>query len=249
MRGWSYYYQDDDIQAVPFDVLDALIRMAHKYCVRTVLRDALSRLQKYYSNDSSAWLDDDKRAKYVAAPEPQSAIQTITLLAPLTRTPSLLPAAFLTCCSRIEALIAEHPSPSTPGPGSGAARGMCPEDIMRVINGSAALTRAGVDHIVEIATAIPAKKCVSDSSCARVAREALAAREKDGSLNEMQNYSAAFRPVFAWFWGTSSAKLCAPCRGLSKRRDEERCREAWLKLPAMLNIEVPGWPARTELPA
>ena len=133
---------------------------------------------------------------------------------------------------------------------------------MRVINGSAALTRAGVDHIVEMATAIPAKKCVTEmataisakkcvaeSSCARAAREALAAHEKDSSLNEMQNYTAAFRPVFAWFWGTSSAKLCAPCRALSKRKDEERCREAWLKLPAMLNIEVPGWPARTELPA
>ncbi|KAM5541950.1 hypothetical protein V8D89_004260 [Ganoderma adspersum] len=95
-------------------------------------------------------------------------------------------------------------------------------------------------------------KCLAESSCARAAREALATRERDGSLNGMQNYTAAFRPLSGWLWGTDSGsmkKLCAPCQTQSKRKDEEGCREAWLKLPAMLNIEVPGWPARTEFPA
>ena len=70
MHGWSYYYQDDELQVVPFHVLDSLIRMGHKYCVRTVLRNALARLQKHYSNDRSTWLEDAKRAQYVTAPEP-----------------------------------------------------------------------------------------------------------------------------------------------------------------------------------
>ncbi len=240
-RGWhSYYYRDDELRAVPFDVLDSLIRMGNKYCVRTVLRDALSRLQKYYSNDLSTWCDNTKgRAQYVAASEPRSAIQTINVLAPLTNTPSLLPSAFLMCCGLIEPMVTEIASPF-------GVLGMSADDVLRVISGTAALTRAGVDHIVGLVTAIPGKACLNHSAYTRVARKALSAHQEDASLHEMQRYTAAFMPLHGWFWGTEPTRLpCEDCQAQSRRRDEERCRDSWLQLPALFNLAVDGWPDRT----
>ncbi|KAI1787708.1 hypothetical protein LXA43DRAFT_683630 [Ganoderma leucocontextum] len=240
--GKNYYYRDDEPQAVPFDVLESLIRMGHKYCVHSVLRDALFRLQKYYSTDMSTWLDHNKRAQYVAAPEPRSAIRTINVLAPLTNTPSLLPAAFLTCCGLIEPMMAEVANTS-------GLLGMNLADVLRVINGTAALTRAGVDRIVRLATAIPSKRRVCQTgNCLYVARRALYTREKDSSLHEMQNHAAAFEPTLhAWFWSAATTTLCTECEAESNRKDEERCRESWRQLPAMLGLEVDGWPDRTKL--
>ena len=80
---------------VPLEVLASLIRIAHKYVVRDVLDDALSRLKKYYTNDLSAWQDSGTRARYVSAEDADAPI--VIQLARLTDTPSLLPTAFLAC--------------------------------------------------------------------------------------------------------------------------------------------------------
>ncbi|PIL33321.1 hypothetical protein GSI_04772 [Ganoderma sinense ZZ0214-1] len=60
-----------------------------------VLDDALSRLKIYYTNDLAAWQDPDARARYVAARDADA--PTGILLALITNTLSLLPAAFLVC--------------------------------------------------------------------------------------------------------------------------------------------------------
>ncbi|PIL33297.1 hypothetical protein GSI_04747 [Ganoderma sinense ZZ0214-1] len=237
--GKNYYYRDDEPQVVPFAVLDSLIRMGYKYCVRTVLRDALARLQKYYTNDASTWFDDARRVRYVTAPEPSSAIQTINSLAPLTDTPSLLPTAFLTCCDLFESVVEEVA-------GAPGGFGMSTDDFLRVVNGRAALTRTAANHIVGLATAVEAHQPYHPYQCMCAAFSVLAAHERNSSLDEMQKHTMAFVPLYERFWKPNQP--CQECLAATKRKDEERCRQSWLQLPAVFNIEVPGWPDRTELP-
>ncbi|EJF57994.1 hypothetical protein DICSQDRAFT_68002, partial [Dichomitus squalens LYAD-421 SS1] len=64
--GKNYLVDRDEDTAVPFPVISALIRMTHKYAVEEFLEEALSRLQKYYTNDFSAWRDRAARGtRYV----------------------------------------------------------------------------------------------------------------------------------------------------------------------------------------
>ena len=65
---FSFYYVDDEINPIRFDVLASLIRMGHKYGIPSVLNDALARLKKFYPTDLAAWLDTAARARSLPTP-------------------------------------------------------------------------------------------------------------------------------------------------------------------------------------
>ncbi|TBU29247.1 hypothetical protein BD311DRAFT_777621 [Dichomitus squalens] len=88
--GKNYYYRQDELLVVWLGSLVSLIRMAHKYDIKDVLDDALSRLKKYLPKDLSAWQDSSARARYVFSNSIRDVMDIIPL-ARLTNTPSLLP--------------------------------------------------------------------------------------------------------------------------------------------------------------
>ena len=61
----SYYYARDEVQQVPFAVLETLIRLGHKYAVQDVLQEALGRLKKYYPTTLDEWSDAVGRARWI----------------------------------------------------------------------------------------------------------------------------------------------------------------------------------------
>ena len=82
--------QSTDIE---FSCISAIIRMAHKYQFEVILKKFLGVLQSYYTNDHQLWIA--REANPLKA-QPRDAFEAV-LLARLTDTPSILPAALLQC--------------------------------------------------------------------------------------------------------------------------------------------------------
>ena len=127
---------------MPFSVLESLIRMGHKYAIQDVLKDAMARLKKYYTDNLDVWLDEDGRAKYVETN--RSDAMNVIQLARLTNTPTLLPVAHLICSTlHSHTLLSYLPN----------------EDSARILEGRSLLMETCALRIFGLLRAPPATDC------------------------------------------------------------------------------------------
>ena len=135
--------------------------MAHKYAVQDVLDHALSRLQKYYTNDLAAWRDAATRARYIQVNDAQAF--GVIELARLTNTPSLLPTAFLTCTTLLTSSLSNEGVPvlsSLPSP-----------DQLLLLIGREYLLHVCSERPLRLLAAAQATGCTTPAAC-RAARAA-----------------------------------------------------------------------------
>ncbi|KAM5541916.1 hypothetical protein V8D89_004226 [Ganoderma adspersum] len=231
--GNDYYHQNDEIVPVPCEVLCSLIRMGHKFAIKKVLDDALSRLKKHYTSDLSVWEDRERRAKFVtvAPTDHPLAIQA----AYLTNTPSILPTAFLEMCHCVEGHIMTL---STCG--TGCQYGPIASDVVQATTGRAALTANVTARLLAIHASVPAPQCRTQERCALVAQHLLRAEIRSGVHAGICTWEAAFQPLCTRYWGRFEDQLCALCRDKSRAEDEQLRTLAWKNLPGFFGLPVSG---------
>lgn len=147
MTDCSYFTQRDSAD-IEFSVVAALVRLGHKYAIQDLLDDALSSLRKLYP---SSFLKYTLQQDWGSHASPRDAITAIHL-ARLTNTPSILPAAFLVCTTLgVELFQPEGGSGTTP---------LLPADLVRILNGKAALAReSAIQVVVALKSMAESKPC------------------------------------------------------------------------------------------
>ncbi|TBU44939.1 hypothetical protein BD309DRAFT_957268 [Dichomitus squalens] len=229
-----YYYENDELIPVQFDVLYSLINMGHKYAIPSILNDALSRLKKYYPSDLSAWENYPQRARYVTIRPPDFLLAV--QVARLTNTFSILPSAYLEMSRHAEQLVMMLPEFHD------GQLGLTAEIITQALRGKAALIEGVTSRILAISTAVPAPQCPTQSQCALLAHGLLGRLNVSGEIETKLSCEVALQPLYDWFWGVAANALCACCQEASRRVDEEMRQRVWKTLPQHFRLEVDGWP-------
>ncbi|KAM5531294.1 hypothetical protein V8D89_015049 [Ganoderma adspersum] len=238
--GRNYYYDRDALILVRFEVLASLIRMAHKYAVRDVLEHALSRLQRYYTNDLAAWRDFDSRARLVVT-KPEHA-PTVVELARLTNTPALLPTAFLICTE----LLTSYRQPRVGGPLEFKVAALPVPDQAVLIAAKGYLINVCAERTLCLLAAIPCPGCTRPAAC-RAAKEAplVALRNGTASWAPLFYEHDPFQPMTATFWDEGHwSMFCGSCWKSLTNTDEVETKWAWSGLPGMFGVKIDedGWP-------
>ena len=232
----SYYYDEDVLVPVPFEVLASLIRMGHKYGLQDILDHALSRLKKYYTNDFAAWKDPAGRARYVTATDDDA--PSVVALARLTNTPSLLPTALLVCTQiatthweRDDGLIVPR------------IASLPVQDQLQVIAAKASLAKVCVIRPLRLLACVPCAGCSSTALCG-AAREAPLDALLERDVVPSSSDRNVLEPIAETFWGDAGwRRLCASCRELLLEFDEIETQVLWDSLPEVfaLNLEKGSW--------
>ena len=230
----SYYYENDELIPVQFDVLYSLIVMGHKYAIPSILNDALSRLKKYHTSDLSSCENYPQRARYVTTRPPDFLLAV--QVARLTNTPSILPSAYLEMSRHAEQLVMMLPE------FHGEQLGLTAEIVTQALRGKAALIEGVTSRILAISTAVPAPQCPTQSQCAMLAHGLLGRLNVSGEIEIKLSCEFALQPLYEWFWGVAANALCTCCQEASKRVDEEMRQRVWKTLPQHFRLEVDGWP-------
>ena len=239
----SYYTLHDVHIPVDFDVLSALIRMAHKYAIPDVLDDALSRLKQQYTTDMKLW-------RYMQHGKSRTLVQcskadhlAVINLARLTDTPSLLPTAFLACATTLGAEVLR--AVDSPGP-----FGISSEDALRIIEGKAALARESGKHALSAIPALAGCTHVSKAgSSTQAPRSALASfMGEDGGFSQGSASQFVQRQPFdacsAMIPKDAAGELaiCPRCKNTLLVRMENAMLSTWADLPKIFGLKVEGWP-------
>ncbi|KAI0365136.1 hypothetical protein BV20DRAFT_954876 [Pilatotrama ljubarskyi] len=241
--GKDLYHDNDAPISVDFAQLSALIRMGHKYAIQDILEDGIARLKKYYPSDFDTWEDVLTRTSYVnsgAANAPQ-----VVALSRLTDTPSLLPGAFLDCCSTttlVDTVLGEAGGDDSPCAYTNMLSQLEREDVGRVIAGKAELTHARALRMFALLRSVPCEFCHRPERCALATQRTLQEYELS-ELKEATRGQHLFSPLHEWFWdGAENARLCGPCDATSMQLDNRMRIEAWCMLPKVFDVCVEGWP-------
>ena len=212
--------------------------MGHKYAIPTILEHALARLQKYYTTDLTAWSDPAERARYVRASPPDA--MTVVQLAHLTETSSLLPTAYLTCCSLMKTT---YIPPSTKA-GQLVLCDLPSSDLGVIMNGNADLIKVAADRILGFVSAIPSKQCTTVNHCTRACQALV-----------QEQYRSKAAPKFTWStaMGYMSdvflqpvAQPCPACQAAVVAVEDRHRKSLWAALPTIFGVRPrpTGWPER-----
>ncbi|KAI0365135.1 hypothetical protein BV20DRAFT_973566 [Pilatotrama ljubarskyi] len=235
----NYFYRRDEPIPVPFHILASLIRMSHKYGVQDLYNTALARLKKFYTSDFDAWDDKKARRRYVTTTAADAL--TVLELARLTNTPSLLPTAYLICCSLDKARRVKkrtrHERP--------LLAELSPWDLKHVVTGKAKLAQRRAARLLGLLRAAPCEGCSRPEKCAYAVQRTLQ-RIDLAELEQGMDDALAFDHLFGWFWTRGQVeRLCGRCMTASDEAHTKLRLETWYKLPEIFGIEVPGWPTGT----
>ncbi|KAI0355243.1 hypothetical protein OH77DRAFT_354435 [Trametes cingulata] len=236
----NYFYKRDEPIPIPFHTLASLIRMSHKYGVQDVYNTALARLKKYYTSDLQAWDDRKGRRRYVLANAADAL--TVLELAYLTNTPSLLPTAYLICCSLDNARrLKKRTRQEQP-----LLASLSPWDLKCVVTGKAKLAQRRATRLLGFLRAAPCAACPRPEKCA-VAVQRTLQRIDLAELEQGLDDTLVFDHLSGWFWTRGQEeRLCGRCMAASDEVHTKLRLETWYKLPEIFGVEVPEWPDGSE---
>lgn len=231
----SYFYRNDEPIPVPFDTLAALVRMTHKYGMHDLYETALGRLRAYYPSDLRSWDDICRRQRYVTA-QPSDAL-VLLKLAHLTETQSLLPTAYLICCSLDETRRVR--------PHTGEQKPLLAElsvwDHKRVLSGKARLAQMCATRVFHMLRPIPCETCIHPEVCMATVHNAL----RQISLVKLEKATSdlyVLEPLINWFWEQGPGKRpCGYCSQAADAAHKEMREQVWAKLPSVFGVEVEEW--------
>lgn len=224
----SYYYARDEVQQVPFAVLETLIRLGHKYAVQDVLQEALGRLKKYYPTTLYEWSDAVGRARWIQT-TPADAIEVIEL-ARLTDTPSLLPAAYLACCEILTSR--EH---------TDVLRTLPPEDLHRILEVSSSLSLTCALRMMAVLHPECSDECQSPETCA--ATIVTFSRDLATLERSVSHLRAAhlIPDAYVSLW-EGHFSMCHACMTSVRRSHHFNRSIYWMHLPKVtFRMEIEGW--------
>ncbi|KAI0738298.1 hypothetical protein C8Q80DRAFT_1222567 [Daedaleopsis nitida] len=232
---------EDDPKISVEEVL-AVARLAHKYEVDELLRQAIACLKTYYTDRFDVW---DHKAQSGKIPLELSEDETpfyaigVIALARLTDTPSMLPLAFYDCCALGGSICHgwKHED--------GTIERLSPHDLERYFDGSVALANRAVRSTLQFLDTGSTMCSTSnfnfgdEISCQRALarlKEKLRSRAAvvrgDAALHSMMDIRSLAQ---------DAAQLCQRCRTELTQHDRNTRKAIWAELPSLFDLTVEGW--------
>ncbi|KAH9835447.1 uncharacterized protein C8Q71DRAFT_120368 [Rhodofomes roseus] len=212
-------------KTVKFKVVDSLIRLAHKYQVKSVLDDAMTRLKAYYPDDMDQFIKvlNDPPVSPLLQHDSMDSLQVIRI-ARLTGDTALLRPAFYLLCQAID-----YPGPQTDRASDGPTDS--DEDIARAIVGIKGMQRATDDVREEASEPCGSMECYM-SQC-RGALKSIHRTYRDVCADSEDR--DAFRCMDLDDWAEI---LCRCCMETVKERENAAQYRVWEDLPTIFNFRV-----------
>ncbi|KAM5536124.1 hypothetical protein V8D89_010223, partial [Ganoderma adspersum] len=212
--------------------LSALIRLAHKYQIEDVQKQAVAALRISYPSDWQAWEKRDTQ-RVIAAAAVSSAIEVMSL-ARLVDEPKMLPSAFYTC-SLAGGLIVDGWCRE-----DGSVQTLANDDLKRVINGYGVLHQRAplmLSRVFDVDPALGAVRFPGGHCHAPLTRAYL----QEAKVCKL----IAFKLLHSWRgiinqWATKYV-FCEVCAKLMEERSTVERRALWDALPAMFGLKMDGW--------
>lgn len=209
-------------QFLTFSHVASLIRLGHKYDIKSILRDALECLESGCLVQFDLWKNPGWKNSSLASMRDIDMITAVNL-ARLTNTPSILPAALYGCCvlddtSLLSGVLREN----------GTCEKLSDDDLQNCLDGREKLQEANRTSRSWIIDDIQShsQTCQSTQLCAN-ALQALGRKAfRAGKLSTHNVFDSLLHNL--------DVQLCGSCRAMIKAKDLEGQRVIWSELPALL---------------
>ncbi|KAI0691704.1 hypothetical protein C8Q76DRAFT_660872 [Earliella scabrosa] len=240
-------YRDNEVPPMTFNQISAMVRLAHKYGIEDVQRQALSALKadltefsRFYEGEGAAVIYDETVWKGEEGPrrgltESSSQAIGIVSLARLTDTPSLLPVALYICATLGNSMLNGWKRED------GTIEHLSEEDLRLCINGCYALSRRALEMLGNIF--VPSSSCCSPPGCETNLSLAFA----EAARNSYDAYSPYILVPFTDSVDSTleAFELCSACARELPIRELATRKDAWDKLPGLFNLVIEGWGSKT----
>ena len=213
--------------------ISAIVRLAHKYHVEDLLRQALSALQDTFTSSFKEWEDESKVLPVqIRGVEPIAVVN----LARLTDTSLIFPHALYICCVLGSDIIDGWERED------GTVEHLASADLKRCIAAREVLAKEAFSLVSVIFDPEASEDCTTPTACILALRNTLASVLKGG---------AAADPAVIDTWAPciregalpqdNSPFYCSACEDELLARDARERKRVWNQLPEIFAIEAPNW--------
>ncbi|KAH9932298.1 uncharacterized protein B0H18DRAFT_987469 [Fomitopsis serialis] len=231
---------------VPFKVVAALLRLAHKYQITYLREEALARIKTVYVDDSLDFMTEECPSHPLLTYEEEDAFDVVQL-AHLTDTPSLLPAALYLCCEtepfwEPTNIIKSFLSKRDEEPYNLLSQ----EDVFRCLAARPQLVEARLAVFSYIFSDAGGMQCRASGLC-RGALAFIKNRffEAQSEVPEWPVRIDCLYPraddVMSDTCYSGQYSFCSSCQTYFKGRDKDIRERIWSDLPSYFGLDIPGW--------
>ncbi|KZT72354.1 hypothetical protein DAEQUDRAFT_723053 [Daedalea quercina L-15889] len=234
------FFRHDEQECVPFSTVASLARISHKYGVKDVLDEALTRMKSCFSDRLGDWEDTVEVEGFASILRASMGTALMTYdwpdaiaavnIARLTETESILPIALYMCCQLDTEDIMNGVKRK-----DGTVERLAPADIMKCLDARQTLTHDTVVFASHMFEPVTSSEC-SGPDCGTHLQEL---RDVDISYGDAS--SACLDSWDLWLHMDPTGDfsgLCSSCQGMVWSREAEERREIWGRLPEIMGVNV-----------
>ena len=226
------FFHDTDEPKPTFNQVSAVIRLAHKYNVEDILRQGLSALKTYYTDDFD--LFESEPCTLVEFHDGDACAISAVNLAQLTDTPEILPFALYKCCALGGAILDGCKRED------GTSDRLDTETLRRCLDGRNALAREAFSIISRVFCATQHPGCTNANR--KVCRHAIQAILTECVISDSASEATVLDSWRIVIRGEGKDRnMCNSCIEELVRRELQARKDVWKRLPEIFGITVKGW--------
>ena len=215
-----------------FEQVFALVRLAHKYHIEDVQRQAVYLLREHAFNDNySIWQENSTKTEWI---KDVHCIGVVTL-ARLVDVPEMLPIALYRCL-RLEGAILDGWKRS-----DGSVEYLSTEDLKRCIKGWGALATDALHWVSFFSDTGPTYRCKDRTTCSNAWR----GLTKHVIGEHAEGMARGIGIVEPWdaivYDALDNCGLCEDCNGVLRGRELVYKENIWRSLPDIFSVQAPAW--------
>ncbi|KAH9835450.1 uncharacterized protein C8Q71DRAFT_710329 [Rhodofomes roseus] len=237
---------------VEFDVVAALVRMAHKYQISYLCDETLSTIKELYVEGFLDFIACKPRSVHPRLTYKVEDAFQVVQLAHLTNTPSLLPAALYLCCTsepfcnlskNLQCFLADRGSSQFP-----YLKYLTEEDIFRCLSVLPRLVQVKLWMFGTIFSGI-SPDCVENAMCKAVWSSVTHDKFFDGTMHSPDGpidtnclETIADDVMRSTLLSLDGFTFCYQCSNRCGEREDEARDTVWHEMPTYFGLAIPNWP-------
>ena len=228
------FYQEDAWTNYSFEEVFAVIRLAHKYNIADVQKQALYALREYTFNDGfEKWMEDRVERIVVEGPCAIGAVN----LARLLDEPEMLVIALYKCLGLGSGILDGWKRED------GSVERLSEDDVKRCITANRELSRSSVIAVYKTFRPEPSDECNQKTRCEASLRQTLT-QYLDLCVEHISDGSDVMTTRQGMFSELDGFGMCEACWEEVKTRETWGRYDIWIRFPDIFDIEADRW-ART----
>ncbi|RPD82271.1 hypothetical protein L226DRAFT_607426 [Lentinus tigrinus ALCF2SS1-7] len=225
-------------EPIPFAVLAALARLAHKYQLDELLAGACGRLASVFSADFDQWRITCGASNSLVSLEPTDAIEAFHLFRLIDRT-DMIPTALYACCQLPFQDLLQGVMRA-----DGTLEKLSSEDLERCLSVREFFTTAFAWMSLTFLDVDPDVRCNQPALCAESIQKLRLGPQSGPDICQgtklLSNYFSTLAKSMK-----ADGFICGECLGMLLRRQYNLLRKIWSDLPALMQLKDIEWSADT----